>query len=325
MKFYSINKSNLSKRLFELLGSTNDDNKLLIDTFKDGEMQPIFLESVRDEEVFILVDGHSSIDIVKCLLILDALKRADCRYVNIIFPYLPYSRQDKLKDGIRSSLSIRVLADILESIGFDRIITIELHNLTIKAVYSQPMVDLNGNKIFIDYLKSLNLSDLCVCAPDSGASPRNKNLAKYFPNSLSALFEKTRKKPNEIDSLLLIGEENVKNRNILMIDDILDTGKTSVKSINYLHTKGVKSVIVCITHFVASENALENIYNSAINELVISDTVYGTEEKVKLYNETYTTPNHFGFIPKITIISCADFLAETINRLNNHKSISEIN
>ena len=140
----------------------NEDSSLKIDKFSDGEFQPVFKESVRDEEVYILADGSSSEDIIKLCLTIDAAKRSGCYKVNVIYPFAPYSRQDKLKNGIRSSISARTLANMLESVGIDRLITIELHAGSIMGMYSVPVIHLNGNRIFTDYLKNLNLSDVCV-------------------------------------------------------------------------------------------------------------------------------------------------------------------
>jgi ribose-phosphate pyrophosphokinase len=176
-------------------------------------------------------------------------------------------------------------------------------------------------------MKTLGLtnSSICVVSPDAGAVERAKDFAKMFPESSAALIEKTRKKFNEISSMVLIGSENVSGRNVIVIDDMLDTSGTAAKSSLLLREKGALSIRMAVTHFVSSGKALENIYNSAITELVVSDSVSGTYEKVELYNKLYTKPNEFGILPKITVISCADFLAETINRLNNKKSINELN
>lgn len=325
MKFFSINKSELSKTLFESLGIQNRDENLIIDKFSDGEFQPIFKESVRDEDVYIMADGSSAQDIIKLCLTIDASKRAGSKSITVIYPFAPYSRQDKLKNNIRSSISSRTLADMLQAVGMNRLITIELHAGAIMGMYSIPVIHLNGNKIFTNYIKSLSIENICICPPDSGATERNKDFAKAFPNSVSALIEKTRVKFNEIASMTLIGEENVSNRNVIVVDDMMDTVGTAKKASILLKEKGALTVTFVATHGVLSGNALENIYNSAINELVISDTVYGTYEKVKEYKRLYTIPNSLGILPKITIISCSDFLSETIQRLNSHRSIDELN
>lgn len=325
MKFFSINKSELSKSLFELLNIQNNDENLIIDKFSDGEFQPVFKESIRDEDVYIMADGSSAQDIIKLCLTIDASKRAGSKSITVIYPFAPYSRQDKLKNNIRSSISSRTLADMLQAVGMNRLITIELHAGAIMGMYSIPVIHLNGNKIFTNYIKSLKIENICICPPDAGANERNRDFAKAFPNSVSALIEKTRVKFNEIASMVLIGEENVNNRNVIVVDDLMDTVGTAKKSSILLKEKGALTVTFVATHGVLSGNALENIYNSAINDLVISDTVYGTYEKVKEYNRLYTTPNSLGILPKITIISCSDFLSETIQRLNSHRSIDELN
>jgi ribose-phosphate pyrophosphokinase len=325
MKFYSINKSDLAKKTFGILNTSNDDNNLKIDEFSDGEFQPVFKESIRDEIVYILADGSSSSDIIKLCLTIDAAKRSGAYKINVIYPFAPYSRQDKLKNGIRSSISARTLADILQSVGLNQLITIELHAGSIMGMYDIPVVHLNGNKIFTKYLKDLNLNNVCICPPDAGAVERNKDLAKAFPESVTALIEKTRVKFNEISSMVLIGQENVKNRNILIADDMIDTGGTLSKSSHLLKDNGALSIRAVIPHFVASGKVLENIYNSAIDELIISDTVFGTNQKVNEYYSKYKTPNSVGIIPKITIISSSELISNSIQRLNNKLSINDLN
>jgi ribose-phosphate pyrophosphokinase len=325
MKFYSINKSQLSKEIFSLLGIQNSDSKLQIDEFSDGEFQPVFRESIRDQIVYILADGSSSADIIKLCLTIDAAKRSGAYKVNVIYPFAPYSRQDKLKNGIRSSISARALADMLQSVGLNKLITIELHAGSIMGMYNVPVIHLNGNKIFTNYLKSLNLEDVCVCSPDAGAVERNKDLSKIFKNPLAALIEKTRIKFNEISSMVLIGEENIKNKNVFICDDILDTGGTLSKSSHILKEKGALSIRAVIPHFVASGKALENIFNSAIDELIVSDTVAKTYEKVELYESKFTSKNSFGIIPKIKVVSSAELISNSIQRLNQRMSINELN
>lgn len=325
MKFYSINKSELAAKTFGLLQSSNDDEKLKIDKFSDGEFQPVFKESVRDEVIYILADGSSSEDIMKLCLVIDAAKRSGCYKVNVIYPFAPYSRQDKLKNGIRSSISARTLANMLQSVGLDKLITIELHAGAIMGMYDVPVIHLNGNKIFTSYLKKLNLTDICVCPPDAGAVERNKDISKVFPDSVTAMIEKTRLKFNEISSMVLIGQENVKDRNVILADDIIDTGGTLSKASHLLKEKGALTLRAVIPHFVASGNALQNIYNSSIDELIVSDTVFGTNNKIDYYNNHFKNPNSSGIIPKITVISCSDLIANSIARLNNKLSINDLN
>ena len=325
MKFYSINKSELAKRTFEILESSNSDLALKIDKFSDGEFAPVFRESIRDEVVYILADGNSSEDIIKLCLTIDAAKRSGAYKINVIYPFAPYSRQDKLKNGVRSSISARTLANMLQAVGLNKLITIELHAGSIMGMYDIPVIHLNGNRIFTNYLKSLKLENVCICPPDAGAVERNRDLARAFPDSVTALIEKTRVKFNEIASMVLIGEENVVRRNVIIGDDILDTGGTLSKASHVLREKGASSIRAVIPHFVASGNALKNIYDSAIDELVVSDTVFGTMEKIELYNKTYTEPNAIGILPKITAISCSDLISTSIQRLNNKMSIYDLN
>jgi ribose-phosphate pyrophosphokinase len=193
------------------------------------------------------------------------------------------------------------------------------------GMYDVPVIHLNGNKIFTDYLRNQNIQDVCVCPPDAGAVERNKDLAKVFPDSVTSMIEKTRVKFNEISSMVLIGQENIKGRNVILGDDILDTGGTLSKASHLLKKNGALTLRAVIPHFVASGNALENIYNSLIDELIVSDTVFGTTKKVEYYKTHFTNPNSFGIIPKITVISCSDLISNSINRLNSKLSIDELN
>lgn len=325
MKFYSLNKSELAEQTFELLNTSNNDSNLKIDKFSDGEFAPVFRESIRDEVVYILADGNSSEDIIKLCLTIDAAKRSGAYKINVIYPFAPYSRQDKLKNGVRSSISARTLANMLQAVGLNKLITIELHAGSIMGMYDIPVIHLNGNRIFTKYLKSLELDNVCICPPDAGAVERNRDLAKAFPDSVTALIEKTRVKFNEISSMVLIGEENVLGRDVIIGDDILDTGGTLAKASHLLKQKGAKSIRAVIPHFVASGEALQNIYNSAINELVVSDTVFGTVNKIRQYKEQYTQPNSIGILPEITIVSCSEIISNSVQRLNNRMSIYDLN
>lgn len=323
--FYSINKSNLAKRFLATTPNYNHSDDYFSITESENRYFPIFSNKINGRNITIIADGYKSTDILKLLVTIDLAKKLGAKSISVMYPYMPYMRQDKLKGSIRSSISIRTLIDMLESVGMTRLITIELHTGCIMGMASVPVIHLNGNKIFANYIKSLAIPDMCICPPDGGAGERNKDMAKAFPHAVTANIEKTRIKFNEIAKMILIGKENILNKNIIIVDDILDTAKTSKISTTLLKDNGALSIRYIITHFVASDNALENIYNSPIDELIISDSVSGTYEKIDEYNRIYTKPNEFGILPKITIISCADFLVESNIRLNNHRSINELN
>ena len=343
MKYFSLNKSQLANKLYFAFNlSPDSDNLLTIDRFSDGELCPIFRESIRDHHLFIMADGHSAEDIMKLLLTVDAAKRSGAKRISVIYPYAPYSRQDK-NDHVRSSIGAKLLADMLQTAGVTRIITIEMHAPAIQGFYNIPVVHINGNRIFTEYAKSLNLEDVTICPPDHGALKRNTDFAKLFPDSLFSIIDKKRVKPNEIASMEITGVENISGRNIVSIDDMGDTLGTLSKAAALVMSKGAKSFRAFLTHPVLSGTALETLYNSEITELVVSDTIVSVYEKEKIYNDMLLVEANkiceesfkveFETIlegvkatrPKFTIISCDALLIKSINRLINKQSINELN
>ena len=339
---------NMPKKSF-----TDDDQTLKIDTFADGEMCPIFSKSIRDEHVTIMADGHSSEDILKLLLTIDAAKRSGAKKITVILPYFPYARQDK-NDHVRSSIGAKMMANLLENVGVTRIISIEMHSPAIQGFFDIPVIHLNGNRIFGDYAKAMKLENVTNCSPDHGAIKRNADFAKYnFPDCLSAVIDKKRKKPNEVASMEITGEENIVGRNVVCVDDMGDTLGTLAKSADLVMSKGALSYIAFLAHPVLSGKALTTLYNSKITELVVSDTIGSVYEKHKQYykmieeealnivNDEFSTQiynevnykKRFAEIkekikssrPKFTIVSCDKLLINSINRLINKQSINDLN
>ena len=277
--------------------------ELKIDKFSDGEILPCFKESIRDLDVFFINSSDSSESIMETLLVVDAAKRAGCKSFTLVSPYSGYSRQDKT-DHLRSSIGSKLLADMFEKAGVNRVITIDLHSSAIQGFYNIPVIHLNGNVISIDYIKSLNLDNLCVVAPDQGAVKRASDFCKAFPDSTFALINKRRVKPNEIHSMELVGE--VDGKNVIIVDDMADTLGTMVKA-------------RCVaTHGILSGNALINLKNSDIEEVIVIDTLDSVYQKSEKYR--FQTGHS-----KIKIISCARLLAKSILALIEKKSIHEIN
>lgn len=301
--------SKIAKNL-ELLccldASSNFDN-LKIETFSDGEILPLFKESVRNQDVYFVQSTNSSDSIMETLLVVDAAKRAGCSSFNLISPYMGYSRQDKT-DHLRSSIGSKVLADILEKVGVTTLLTIDLHSSTIQGFYNIPVIHLNGNKIFIDYFKSQNIEDMCIVAPDQGAVKRATDFCKAFPESTFAMINKKRIKPNEIHSMELVGE--VRDKNVIIVDDMADTLGTMRKAADLIMLNGAKSVRAIAIHGILSGNAIENLNDSRLSELIISDTI---ENVLNIQN------------PKLKVVSSAPLIAKTINALSQRKSIHEIN
>jgi ribose-phosphate pyrophosphokinase len=294
--------------------------KLKIDKFLDGETLPIFEESVRNEDVFFVQTTNTSDSIVETLLVIDAAKRAGCKSFTLIAPYQGYSRQDK-NDHLRSSIGSKMLAGILESTGMTNLISIDFHASQAQAFYNVPVVHLNGNKIFIDYIKKNKIEDLTIVAPDQGAVRRASDFCKAFPDATFAMINKKRIKPNEIHSMELVGDVN--GRNVVIVDDMADTLGTMKKAAELLMEKGAKSVRCIATHGILSGKAIENLYSSQITELLVSDSIPFINEKDSLRNEgrgIYQGPPEQ---TKFKVISCADIIAKTIWSLTNKKSIHE--
>ena len=294
------NGYDLSEKSFE---------SLKIDKFSDGEILPIFNESVRSQDIFFIQSTNTSDNIIEVLLVMDAAKRAGCKSFTLVAPFQSYSRQDKV-DHLRSSVGSRVLADILDKIGLDQIITIDLHASSVSASYRCPIIQLNGNKIFIDYIKSINLQDICICSPDFGAVKKNIDFAKAFTDSTFAVINKKRIKPNLIHSVELLGD--VHNKNVLIVDDISDTFGTISNVGDLLIKNGAKSIRAIATHGILSGSAIDNLNKSSISELIVSDTIPSVYEKAKVST-------------KLKIISSSDLISSSIHRLIKSQSISELN
>jgi len=278
--------------------------KLKIDKFSDGEILPLFQESVRDEDVFFVQTTNSSDNIMETLLVIDAAKRAGCKSFTLIAPFQSYSRQDKT-DHLRSSIGSKMLADILAIAGMTRIITIDLHASAIQGFYNVPVIHLNGNKIFIDYIRKHQIEDLTIVAPDQGAVKRASDFCKAFPDASFAMINKKRIKPNEIHSMELVGD--VTGRNVIIVDDMADTLGTMCKAAELLMEKGAKSVRAIATHGILSGKAYTNLESSVLTELLVSDSI-----PAKLS-------------PKLKVISCDNIIARSIWGLVNKKSIHELN
>jgi ribose-phosphate pyrophosphokinase len=298
---------NKEQQRFSSMGIVEQEiipGKLKIDKFSDGEILPLFQESVRDEDVFLVQTTNSSDNIMETLLVIDAAKRAGCKSFTLVAPFQAYSRQDKT-DHLRSSIGSKVLADILTTAGMTRVMTIDLHASAIQGFYNVPVIHLNGNKIFIDYIKEHQIEDLTIVAPDQGAVKRASDFCKAFPDASFAMINKKRIKPNEIHSMELVGD--VTGRNVIIVDDMADTLGTMCKAAELLMEKGAKSVRAIATHGILSGKAYTNLESSVLTELLVSDSI-----PAKLS-------------PKLKVISCDNIIARSIWGLVNKKSIHELN
>ncbi len=288
---------------------SSEMGKLKIEKFKDGEILPTFLQSVRGNNIYIVQTTNTSDAIVEVMLALDAAKRAGAKEITLVTPYYGYSRQDKV-DHMRSSIGARVMADMFERGGATNIMTIDLHASAIQGFFNIPVIHLNGCKIFSNYIKSLNLDDLIIMSPDQGGVKRALDFAKFFPDSLFAQINKRRVKPNEIHSMDLIGSD-VKGKNVVIIDDIADTLGTLKKASELVMQNGAKSVRAIATHGVLSGDAIANLNSSVLTELIISDTI--------------DVSRFEGQSDKLNIISCANLIAKAIVSVESDMSIEALN
>jgi ribose-phosphate pyrophosphokinase len=278
--------------------------KVNIQRFSDGEICPVFLESIRGDFVFLVQSTYSPADnLMELLLMIDAARRASADKVIAVIPYYGYARQDK-KDRPRVAIGSKLVANMLVVAGADRIITMDLHAPQIQGYFDIPVDHLDSHALFIPYIENLRLENLTFAAPDVGATNRIREIASYF-NAEMVICDKHRKRANEIASMVVIGD--VTNRDVVIIDDICDTGGTLAKSAALLKEKGARSVRAMITHPVLSGKAYENITNSVLEELVVCDTI----------------PLR-GECSKIKVISVAELFAIAIRNAFENKSITSL-
>ena len=303
VKIFSGSASNyLAKDIAKYYGKDLGASTIL--KFSDGEMSPSFDESVRGCDVFIIQSTFPSSDnLMELLLMIDAARRASAHYVTAVMPYFGYSRQDR-KDRPRVAIGAKLIGNLLTAAGADRLMTIDLHAGQIQGFMDFPVDHLEGNAIFVPYLKSLNLDNLVFASPDVGGVVRTKNMAKFF-NAEMVICDKHRKRANEIASMQLIGD--VKGADVVLVDDLIDTGGTLCKAAQLIMDKGANSVRAVVTHPVLSGNAYENISNSILTELLVTDTIPQKQA-----------------CDKIKVLSVAELFAKAIGRIRDHESISSL-
>jgi ribose-phosphate pyrophosphokinase len=282
-----------------------DLGTVTVQKFADGEMSPSFDESIRGCDVFLIQSTFAPADnLLELLLLVDAARRASAHYVTVVIPYFGYSRQDR-KDKPRVSIAAKMIANLLTAAGADRLITIDLHAGQIQGFFDFPVDHLEGASIFVPYLRSKNLDNIVFASPDVGGVARTRRFAGHFEGANMVIVDKHRKKANEIASMQLIGE--VEGANVVLIDDLIDTGGTLCKAAQLLIDRGATSVRAICTHAVMSGKAYENISNSVLEELIISDTIPAKQ-----------------LHPKITQLSVAELFAKAIGRIRDHESISSL-
>ena len=278
--------------------------KINIQKFSDGEIGVEYQESIRGQFVFLVQSTFSPTDnLMELLLMIDAAKRASAYKVIAVIPYYGYARQDR-KDRPRVAIGSKLVANMLTAAGADRVITMDLHAPQIQGYFDIPVDHLDSSAIFIPYIENLKLKNLTFAAPDVGSANRIREIASYFEVEM-VICDKHRKRANEIASMVVIGD--VSDRDIVLIDDICDTGGTLAKSAGLLMEKGARSVRAFCTHPVLSGKAYENIDKSDLIELVVCDTI-----PVKNLSD------------KIRIASVSDLFAIAIRNAVENKSINSL-
>jgi ribose-phosphate pyrophosphokinase len=301
MKLFACRSSqHLAKMIADKLGI--EMGKSSVTTFSDGEFQPCFDESVRGCMVFIVQSTNPPAEnLIELLLMIDAAKRASAYKVIAVIPYYGFARQDR-KDRPRVSIGSKLTADLLSTAGVDRVITMDLHADQIQGFFNVPVDHLYGSAIFAPYIANLKLKNLTVGAPDMGGSKRANAYSRFLQSEM-VLCYKLRKKPNEIQEMSVIGE--VEGRHVVIIDDMVDTAGTMVRASNMIKERGALSVRAVATHPILSGSSIEKIDNSALEELVVTDSVpfVNTSKKIK-------------------VISISDIFAKTIMAVTTNQSIS---
>ena len=276
--------------------------KLVVTHFSDGEFAVSYEETVRGRDVFLVQSTFPNSDnLMELLLMIDAAKRASARTINAVIPYFGWARQDR-KDKPRVSIGAKLIADLLRVAGINRLITMDLHADQIQGFFDIPVDHLYASAVILPYLESLKLDNLVIASPDVGGSKRANTYAKYLGCPL-VLCNKTRARANEVESMQIIGE--VEGKNVVLIDDMVDTAGTIAKAADVMIAAGAKSVRACASHCVMSGPASERVQNSTLEEIVFTDSIP--------YNNNCA---------KVKQLSVADMFAETSRRVESNQSIS---
>ena len=300
--FSGTGSQHLTQQICQRYGCKS--GKITIQRFSDGEIQPVFNESIRGDVVFLVQSTYAPSDnIMELLLMIDAARRASAWKIVAVLPYYGYARQDR-KDKPRVAIGSKLVANMLVAAGADRVITMDLHAPQIQGYFDIPVDHLDSSAVFIPYITQLKLENLTFAAPDVGATNRIREIASYFEAEM-VICDKHRKRANEIASMVVIGE--VADKDIVLIDDICDTGGTLAKSAALLKEKGARSVRALITHPVLSGKAYETIDSSVMEELIVCDTIPLKKES-----------------PKIKIVTVAELFAVAIRNAYENKSINNL-
>jgi ribose-phosphate pyrophosphokinase len=303
LKIFACRNSHaLGEKIAKAYGTKLGESAFL--NFKDGEFQPAFNETIRGCTVFIVQSTNPPSDnLMELLLMIDAARRASAHKVVAVIPYFGWARQDR-KDRPRVSIGAKLVANLLRAAGVDRIMTMDLHADQIQGFFDIPVDHLYASKIFVPYLQSLRIKDLSIAAPDIGGAKRASAYAKYLMAPM-IISHKQREKANVVGKITAIGE--VEGRNVIILDDMIDTAGTLTMAAQMLMDAGAASVRAVATHAVLSDPAYERINNSPLSEVIVTDTI-----PLKQTEDT----------GKFTVLSVADIFADVIDRVYNYREIS---
>src|SRR6056300_1233492 len=279
-----------------------DLGNVITSTYSDGEFQPSYEESIRGTRIFIIGSTNPGPEnLMEMLLMIDAAKRASARHITAVLPYFGWARQDR-KDKPRVPIAAKLVAKMLEAAGATRIITMDLHADQIQGFFEKPVDHLFASTVFLPYLRELNLSNLCMASPDMGGSKRAYTYSKALESEVVICY-KQREKANIISHMELIGE--VKGKNVVLVDDMVDTAGTLTKAADLMIDRGALSVRAITTHAILSGNAYERIENSKLTELIVTDSIPLKQQS-----------------DKMRVIGCAALFADVMQRVHTNTSIS---
>ena len=298
--FTCTNSMVLGKKIADSFGIPLGN--VITSTYSDGEFQPSFEESVRGTRVFLIGSTNPGPEnLMELLLMLDAAKRASARHITAVIPYFGWARQDR-KDKPRVPIAAKLVAKMLETAGATRIITMDLHADQIQGFFEKPVDHMFASTIFLPYLRSLNLDNLTIASPDMGGSKRAYAYSKALESDVVICY-KQRAKANVISHMELIGD--VTGKNVVLVDDMVDTAGTLTKAADLMMERGALSVRAICTHPILSGNAYERLENSKLEELIVTDSIPVSQES-----------------PKIRVLSCAELFADVMTKVHQNQSIS---